>query len=118
MRLAIALLLRAGAAFAQEDQRGARFSLGAGIVRAPLYPGSDRYEPRFIPVVAVNFGRFFFGGESGGTGLPGAGVNLVRDQHWRAGIGLAIAGAFRKQREESPATSATGTGFTRGSPPK
>lgn len=110
MRLAIALLLCAGAAFAQEDQRGARFSLGAGIVRAPLYPGSDRYEPRFIPVVAVNFGRFFFGGESGGTGLPGAGVNLVRDQHWRAGVGLAIAGAFRKQREESDDPSLQGMG--------
>ena len=63
MRLAIALLLCAGAAFAQEDQRGARFSIGAGVIRAPLYPGSDRYEPRFIPVVTVNFGRFFFGGE-------------------------------------------------------
>lgn len=109
MRLAIALCLCAGAAFA-EEQRGARFSLGAGIVRAPLYPGSDRYEPRFIPVVAVNFGRFFFGGESGGTGLPGAGVNLVRDQHWRAGIGLAIAGAFRKQREESDDPSLRGMG--------
>ena len=110
MRLAIALLLCAGAAFAQEDPRGARFSLGAGVIRAPLYPGSDRYEPRFIPVVTVNFGRFFFGGESGGTGLPGAGVNLVRDQHWRAGVGLAIAGAFRKQREESDDPSLRGMG--------
>jgi len=110
MKLAIVLLLFAGAALAEDEQRGARFSLGAGIVRAPLYPGSDRYEPRFVPVVTVNFGRFFFGGESGGTGLPGAGVNLVRDQHWRAGVGLLLAGAFRKQREESDDPSLRGMG--------
>jgi outer membrane protein len=110
VRLAIVLLLCAGAALAQEDGRGARFGLGAGIVRTPLYPGSDQYEPRFIPVVTVNFGRFFFGGESGGTGLPGAGVNLVRDQHWRAGVGLVLAGAFRKQREESDDPSLRGMG--------
>ena len=70
MRLAIALLLCAGAAFAQEDQRGARFSLGAGV----------------------------FGGESGGTGLPGAGVNLVRNQHWRAGARPG-AGAPKRRAE-------------------
>lgn len=110
MRLAIVLLLCAGAALAEEEPRGARFSLGAGVIRAPLYPGSDRYEPRFIPVVTVNFGRFFFGGESGGTGLPGAGVNLVRDQHWRAGLGLVLAGAFRKQREEADDPSLRGMG--------
>ena len=61
-------------------------------------------------MVTVNFGRLFFGGESGGTGLPGAGVNLVRDQHWRAGFGLAVAGAFRKQREESDDPSLRGMG--------
>jgi outer membrane protein len=109
MRLAFVLLLCAGAALA-EDERGARFSLGAGLVRTPLYPGAERYEPRVIPVVTVNFGRFFFGGESGGTGLPGGGVNIVRDQHWRAGVGLLIAGAFRKQREESDDPGLRGMG--------
>ena len=109
MRFAFVLLLCAGAALA-EDERAARFSLGAGLVRAPLYPGAEGYEPRVIPVVTVNFGRFFFGGESGGTGLPGAGVNLVRDQHWRAGVGLVVAGAFRKQREESDDPSLRGMG--------
>jgi outer membrane protein len=109
-KLGFVLLLCAGAALAQEHERGARFSVGAGIARTPLYPGSERYEPRVIPVLTVNFGRFFFGGESGGTGLPGGGVNIVRDEHWRAGVGLLIAGAFRKQREESDDASLRGMG--------
>ncbi len=110
MKLGFVLLLCAGAGLAQAEDSGTRFSVGAGIARAPLYPGAERYEPRVIPVLSVNFGRFFFGGESGGTGLPGGGVNIVRDEHWRAGVGLVIAGAFRKQREESDDPSLRGTG--------
>ena len=110
MKFAIVLLLAAGAALAQEPESGARVNAGIGVARAPKYPGSDDYEVRAIPIISVNFGRFFLGGEPGGAGSPGAGMNLVRGEHWRAGIGISLAGAFRKPREESDHPSLQGMG--------
>ena len=110
MKIAIVLLLWAGAALAQEPEAEARVHGGFGVARTPSYPGSDRYELRAVPIISVNFGRFFLGGEPGGAGSPGAGVNLLRDKHWRGGIGVSLAGAFRKPREESDHPSLQGMG--------
>ena len=110
MKLALVLLLSAGTALAQEPESRARVNAGVGVARTPKYPGSDKYEVRAIPLISVNFGRFFLGGEPGGAGSPGAGVNLLRDEHWRAGIGVSLAGAFRKPREESDHPSLQGMG--------
>lgn len=110
MKFAIVLLLSAGTALAQEPESRARVNAGVGVARTPKYPGSDKYELRAIPLISVNFGRFFLGGEPGGAGSPGAGMNLVRGEHWRAGIGISLAGAFRKPREESDHPSLRGMG--------
>ena len=67
-------------------------TLGAGVGSAPKYPGSDTMRTRVMPLIDVNYGRFFLG-------PGGLGVNLYQDGHWR----LAATGSFgfSKLRQES-----------------
>lgn len=117
--VAVALLsLAPTAAFAQaedsEEQAAgpadrARVTAGAGVAWAPKYPGADSYRLRALPVISVSYGRFFAGGDSGGTRAGGgAGVNLLRDPNWR--LGAALAFGFGKARRESDDPSLEGTG--------
>ena len=82
--------------YCQEDGRTA---VGGGLAVVPRYPGSDRHETRFIPVISVSFGRFFVGGDPGGGGGGGFGMRLYGDQRWT--FGAALSPEFSKAREES-----------------
>ena len=68
-------------------------TLGVGAASIPKYPGSDEQKARLLPVVSVRYGRFFVGGDSDGVG-----VNLIEDEHWRAGV-IASFGAFKPRKE-------------------
>ncbi|MGH7088504.1 MAG: MipA/OmpV family protein [Stellaceae bacterium] len=60
-----------------------RISLGGGAAVLPLYPGSDRYRPEPAPVIDIRYRDIAF--LSDGDGL---GVNLIRGDTYRAGIGV------------------------------
>ena len=61
---------------------------GWGVAYVPWYPGS-RYEyTRVMPVVSVLYERFFFGGAPGAGTPGGIGMNIVKNEHWRFGVGF------------------------------
>jgi outer membrane protein len=41
-----------------------------------------------MPVASVLYGRFFFGGASGAGTPGGIGMNIVKNEHWRFGVGF------------------------------
>ena len=94
---ALVLCLPAAQAPAQEadGQRG----LGGGLAVVPRYPGSDRHETRFFPVISFTFGRLFVGGDPGGGDGGGVGMRLFGDKSWTLGAALSVD--FGKAREES-----------------
>jgi outer membrane protein len=87
----------------QEEDKPARdwdISVGAGVASMPKYPGSDSQKTRALPLISVQYGRFFLGGDTAGTGAGagGLGVNLYEDAHWRFGA-VASFGAFKARKE-------------------
>jgi MipA family protein len=120
-RLALALILVAVApavALAEESDEeaekkpGVRISVGAGMAYTPKYPGADSYSVRFIPVLGFTSGRFFAGGDPGGTGMgtgggPGAGLDLLRDPAWRLGVALAAGLGRARRASEHPSLAGT-----------
>jgi outer membrane protein len=57
------------------------FTLGAGVISMPEYPGSDEQKTRLLPAVTAKYGRFLIGGET-----QGIGVNLIEKKDWRVGV--------------------------------
>ena len=109
---ALAGLIQASPAIAQDlDDTGPdswRFSAGLGVVSQPKYPGSDPRRTSVLPLLSANYGRYFIGGTPG-AGVPfGVGALLVRDTHWRLGVGLGYD--FEKPRKESDSSRFTGLG--------
>ncbi len=109
---ALAGLIQASPAIAQDlDDTGPdswRFSAGLGVVSQPKYPGSDQRRTSVLPLLSANYGRYFIGGTPG-AGVPfGVGALLVRDTHWRLGVGLGYD--FEKPRKESDSSRFTGLG--------
>ena len=85
-----------------------KFSVGAGVVTVPKYPGSDRYKVRALPILGASDGRYFVGGLPGG-GVPlGVGALIVRDPAWSLGVGLG--GGLGKARKESDDSRLHGLG--------
>lgn len=85
-----------------------RFSVGAGVISSPKYPGSSERKTNAVPLLSAAYGRFFLGGVPG-AGVPvGLGVNLVDGSQWKFGVGLGVD--IRKPRRESDSTRLTGLG--------
>lgn len=85
------------AAFADEDQW--QFTVGAGVVSSPEYPGAADNKTKAVPVIGATYGRYFLGSVPG-TGVPlGIGAYLYQDPQWR--VGVAIGSGLGKAREES-----------------
>src|SRR4029450_7660774 len=81
---------------ADADQPSWSVLLGGGVINQPRYPGSRFDFTRGLPVISVNYGRYFLGGGPGGGGPAGLGAYLLRDEHWT--LGLSVGGDFRKPR--------------------
>jgi outer membrane protein len=75
-------------------------TLGAGAASMPKYPGSDEQKLRMLPMIAVRYGRFFIGGDSGAGGGAGGGigVNVYEDHNLRVGAMVSV-GAFKARKE-------------------
>ena len=97
MVLRLVLISFTTSVFAQEGD--GRAAVGGGVAVVPRYPGSDRHETRFIPVISFSFGRFFVGGDPGGGAGGGLGLRFYGDQRWT--FGAALSPEFGAAREES-----------------
>jgi outer membrane protein len=82
--------------------------LGAGALNESRYPGSRIDYTRGLPVVSINYARFFLGGVPGGGGPAGFGAYLLRTEHWA--VGLDAGGDTRKPRRASDAPILHGWG--------
>ena len=76
-----------------------RVVLGAGLVRAPTFPGSDSSRTGLVPLVQARYGAFF-------AGIGGVGLNLYRDSGWR----FAAAVSPSRGRKESDDSRLQGLG--------
>jgi len=72
---------------------------GVGAMNGPRYPGSRDYFTHVLPVVSVQYGRYFLGGLPGTGSAVGLGAFLVRNEHWQ--MGVSLGGAIRKPRRAS-----------------
>ena len=97
MVLRLFLILFTTSVFGQDGE--GRAGLGGGLAVVPRYPGSDRHETRFFPVISFSVGRLFVGGDPGGGEGGGVGMRLFGDRHWT--LGFALSADFGKAREES-----------------
>jgi len=97
---ALGFALCAVAAYADQPESGWDVTLGGGVASLPTYPGSNGQTTRALPLVNVTYGRFFLGGDTGGTGAgAGAlGINLYQDEHWRVGA-IASVGLISERKE-------------------
>jgi outer membrane protein len=85
-----------------------RFSVGGGVFSRPKYPGSGDRSTVAVPLVSVNYGRYFLGGTPG-AGLPmGIGANLIQSESWR--VGVAFGAELDKPRKASDAPFLNGWG--------
>jgi outer membrane protein len=104
----IILAVFARVSLAEEVPDSWQFAAGVGGVNTPRYPGSRDYFTQVLPIVSVEYGRYFLGALPG-TGTPaGLGAYLVRNDHWQLGIG--VDGDARKPRRASDAPILHGWG--------
>jgi outer membrane protein len=89
-----------------------QFTLGAGVLSRPLYPGSDRSKTFALPIFSATYGRYFFGSLPG-SGIPaGLGAYLYRDEHWR--LGVALGADLTSPRKEGDDPRLHGLGDIKG----
>ncbi|MDQ7989625.1 MAG: MipA/OmpV family protein [Candidatus Dactylopiibacterium sp.] len=114
----VAMALVAGgvvsqAAFAQASAPAAeadtwQFSLGAGAVSRPKYPGASSQRTQLLPVISATYGRYFIGGAPGSGAPAGLGAYLYRGESLRLGVSLGVG--VSKARKESDDDSLRGLG--------
>lgn len=82
--------------------------LGAGVVSMPEYPGSDDQETVGVPLISVNYKRFFLGGTPGSPSPGGLGLYLYQGDS--LSIGAALSHDIDDPREESDDARLRGLG--------
>lgn len=85
-----------------------RFSVGAGVVNMPKFPGASGTKWEVVPVVSASYDRFFIGANPDAASLVSIGAYLYRDSNWR--VGAAITYDFIEPRSESDDSRLQGLG--------
>jgi outer membrane protein len=85
-----------------------RFSVGAGVVNMPKFPGASGTKWEVLPVVSANYDRFFIGANPDAASALALGAYLYRDNNWR--VGAAITYDFIQPRSESDDSRLHGLG--------
>lgn len=85
-----------------------RFSVGAGVVNMPKFPGASGTKWEVVPAVSVNYDRFFIGANPDAGSLVSLGGYLYRDSNWR--VGAAVTYDFIQPRSESDDSRLQGLG--------
>ena len=103
--VALCVALVPALAAAQEDAASEtrwRVAVGAGVLSAPKFPGSDKQRTLALPVVlaSLSYGRFFIGGEPAAGSAGGIGMRLYTDAHWRLAAGLSADLGHRKESDD------------------
>lgn len=76
-----------------------RFTLGAGAVSMPNFPGASDRKTEGFPALGASRGSFFIGANPDAGALLSVGAYAVRNADWR--VGLAVTYDFIEPREES-----------------
>jgi MipA family protein len=76
-----------------------RFSVGAGVVNMPKFPGASGTKWEVVPALSASYDRFFIGANPDAASLVSLGAYLYRDSNWR--IGAAVTYDFIEPRSES-----------------
>jgi outer membrane protein len=82
-----------------DEPRKWRVIVGAGLVDAPRFAGSNRMRAGVVPLVQAHYGSFF-------AGIGGVGLNVYRDSNWR----LAASVSPSRGRKESDDSRLQGLG--------
>ena len=109
--LARGTALPAGLVLAADAREGAepwRITVGAGVIAAPEYAGSESTEARATPLLNVRYGRFFVGGIPG-SGTP-AGLGAYLHEGKSMNIGVAVSRDIIDPRQESDDARLRGLG--------
>jgi MipA family protein len=78
------------------------YSVGFGVVNAPVYAGSSQTRFKALPLVGASNGRFFAGAADIGVAVPfGAGVYLLQSEHLK--VGMALGYDIYSPRKQSDA---------------
>jgi outer membrane protein len=79
-----------------------RVSVGAGVISAPKFPGSDTQRTLALPFVgaSLSYGRFFIGGDPAAGSAGGIGMRLYTDRRWRLALGLSADLGHRKESDD------------------
>ncbi|NKJ51116.1 hypothetical protein CIC12_31230 [Burkholderia sp. SG-MS1] len=85
-----------------------RFSVGAGVVNMPKFPGASGTKWEVVPAVSVSYDRFFIGANPDAASFLSLGAYLYRDNNWR--VGAAITYDFIEPRNESDDSRLHGLG--------
>lgn len=85
-----------------------RFSVGAGVVNMPKFPGASGTKWEGVPVVSASYDRFFIGSNPDAASILSLGAYLYRDSNWR--IGAAVTYDFIEPRSESDDARLRGLG--------
>ncbi|MFM0715437.1 MipA/OmpV family protein [Paraburkholderia strydomiana] len=85
-----------------------RFSVGAGVVNMPKFPGASGTKWEGVPVVSASYDRFFIGANPDAASFLSLGAYFYRDSNWR--VGAAITYDFIEPRNESDDSRLHGLG--------
>jgi outer membrane scaffolding protein for murein synthesis (MipA/OmpV family) len=87
---------------------GWHFTVGAGVLSLPEYPGaSDRkFEP--IPLLGASYGRYFIGTVPEANTPLGMGAYLYKDSHWQ--LAALLSYDFIQPRDQSDDARLQGLG--------
>ncbi|MGA0609241.1 MipA/OmpV family protein [Caldimonas sp. KR1-144] len=94
-----------------EDDR-LHISVGAAALSSPEYPGSGDQETRAVPMLRIDYGRFFLGNVPGLPEAAGIGARLYRNGGLT--LGAAVTAELRDIRKESDAARLAGLGDVEG----
>jgi outer membrane protein len=74
---------------ATESSDAWHYSVGFGVMNAPVYAGSSQTRFKALPLVGASNGRFFAGAANIGVAVPlGVGAYLLQSEHVNAGVAL------------------------------
>jgi outer membrane protein len=84
------------------------FTVGAGMVVMPKFPGASGSKVEGVPLLGASYGRYFIGSNPDAGALLALGGYLYRDSNWR--VGLAVTYDFIEPRQESDDSRLYGLG--------
>ena len=90
------------AAFEQTKPTEWQFVLGVGVVSDPRYPGSDQMETRAVPLLSIDYDRYFIGSSPVSSSPLSVGAWLIRTPRWKVALAASSDPAQARYASDSP----------------